>query len=157
MYPDDFIKLVFRVREVYGRPAASGIRPKKKFRRPNLELKSSDFPIFWRFFLSFFYNGVRNLKKIVWIFLNAAQRLIWVGHHWYTLSTIAPYRAARSQIARQKSIFKINIFQKRVVKIKGCLKSGQQISFIWAATLLFFGQQKLFFLGSKIIYLGSKF
>jgi hypothetical protein len=53
----------------------------------------------------------------------------------------------------------------------GCLKSGQQISFIWAAKLLlwaatslffwaaknFFFGSEIIFLSSKIIYLGSKF
>jgi hypothetical protein len=32
---------------------------------------------------------------------------------------------------------------------KGCLKSGQQISFIWAATSLFFWAAKIIFFGKR--------
>ncbi len=40
----------------------SNPRPKKKFLWPNLEFKSSDFPIFWSFFLSFSHNTSLNFK-----------------------------------------------------------------------------------------------
>jgi hypothetical protein len=39
----------------------------------------------------------------------------------------------------------------------GCLKSGQQISFIWAAKLLLWAATSLFFWAAKIFFLGSKF
>jgi hypothetical protein len=37
-------------------------------------------------------------------------------------------------------------------KRKGCLKSGQQISFIWAAKLLLWAATPLFFWAAKIIF-----
>jgi hypothetical protein len=39
---------------------------------------------------------------------------------------------------------------------KGCLKSGQQISFIWAAKLLLWAASSLFFWAAKIIYFGQR-
>ncbi len=47
--------------------------------------------------------------------------------------------------------------KKRIlVKFNGCLKSGQQISFIWAAKLLLWAATSLYFWAAKIIFYGQR-
>jgi hypothetical protein len=43
-----------------------------------------------------------------------------------------------------------------IVFSKGCLKSGQQISFIWAAKSLLWAATSLFFWAAKIIFFGQQ-
>jgi hypothetical protein len=64
----------------------ANLRPKKKFLRPNLELKISDFSIFWVYLLSFsVYCGPKS-QYFLQIFQVAAHRPVWVGHPWTKIS-----------------------------------------------------------------------